>query len=113
MTDETKAEGPRQLEASAARANRRFIYVAAAFLLALVISGGVVLVSLILSVRDVERQESRNATQHRERNELIHDCVVRKQDAFRRDVYRLMQTQPGQAPNFPEADGIVCPPITP
>lgn len=88
------------------RAERRFLWVVATV-------QTIVIAVMAVALLGVLVQEERNAHDHRVRNEDIHACIIAKEDAFRRDVYRLLQTQPGTQPTFPEADGITCPAIRP
>lgn len=97
---------PQELEARADRARRNLTVVILCVLLVLVIANGVIDAWLI-------RSDAVNNEAHRRRNETIHACIVTKEDAFRRDVYRLLQTPPGAKPMFPEYDGISCPAIRP
>lgn len=94
-------------------AGRRFLTVIAVALAGVVVAVGVVVILLIVQVRQIERSSERDAHNHRVRNEDIHACIVAKEDAFRRDVQRLLQTAPGTRPSFPESDGITCPAINP
>lgn len=104
---------PREQERRFDRASRRFFAAVAGILAFVVLASTAVTTFLVVRVSDLERTNADQALEHRVRNELIHSCLVRKQDAFRRDVYQLLQTKPGTPPQFPEADGIVCPPVNP
>lgn len=111
--DDYMGRSPREIEQDIDRKLLRLAIYGLLGMFLLWVATIAIAVALLHGQANVLHHLDKDDRAHRVRNEEIHSCLVQKYDSLRLDIHNLLLTKPGEVPQFPGFDGIVCPPINP